>query len=1008
MLSNNASGLSSRQGRVRTGFGRGRPESAPLMMLLAVVLLLTGCMPAGRLIPTDGVRSPSTQVEASLTASPNPVPAGDGLGTATIAWSTGDGSVGQVYVSEDGGPEKLFAQDPAGSVDAPWIRTGAEYEFRLYAGTERRTLLNAVMVTRGAEGIRPTVDTGATKVAWLGLAILVTLGAYYAYRRRYGGSAKSPTRFLVHIAAMLPTHVRYPALAQVERPITPAPPQTSMSLDASRVPRMHDLGFMLLGCAILAAAWSRLLLSDVSLLVLHDASEQTYPWWQFSVTAIQHNELPLWDPYTVGGKSHVGEGQTGVFYPPFLAFAFLGGSWASTAAAIQLFAFLHALLGFSGAYLLARVLALRPLAALGCGLTFALGGFVSVRAFAQLNIYTGTAWTPFVLVGPLLAFQRCQVRWGLVSGAALALSVLAGHAQPALHAGLALGLMLAVLCFLPLYPDSPSLRLSRTLQILLLTIASAAAFAAVQLFPMFEYLPLAFRWVGGNQPVPADATVPYATIAQNPSLEAQHLPTMIFHNVRHVADGSLYIGSVAFVMAVLGASCSKTNFRVLWICLVAFGLLLSLGDATPLLSIVYWTIPMIDKARSPIRFLLLAHLGASVLVGFGINHVIRRVPYTRPVQLGLIGAGLFIAMSFAVTLPNIFASELIAKASGFGLLLAIIVGIALCIGTRSFRGAAVAGMAILIFMAIELGISWASGLPSRSSYDALVNREIEQHYNGPTANAVREFLGHHPGLYRVDFVDSPVPRNFGDVIRVPTVSGFGATSPRRFFELRQRLGFLPPNRATDILGVRFLVSKTDLKGVEEVRRFGSVKIYENPGALPLAWFVDKIELTHNDTAAIRVLGARDFDPMKAAVIVADESSHVPDVRSGAVASVDIQEYAPTLIRMTVRTDRAALLVTSESDYPGWVARLGPQTVSTVRVNYAFRGIPIPEGEHVLELRYEPQSVMVGGAISVAAVATSLVTVGLWLGRSALRSIAARGGKASKRVRSDRRPREAAT
>src|ERR671916_128314 len=91
-------------------------------------------------------------VQESLTASPNPIPAGEKPGTTTISWSTGDGSWGQVYVSVDGGEEKLFAGGKKGTKEAAWIWLGKEYEFRLYTGTtgaERATLpLDAVEVVQ--------------------------------------------------------------------------------------------------------------------------------------------------------------------------------------------------------------------------------------------------------------------------------------------------------------------------------------------------------------------------------------------------------------------------------------------------------------------------------------------------------------------------------------------------------------------------------------------------------------------------------------------------------------------------------------------------------------------------------------------------------------------------------------------------------------------------------------------------------------------------------------------
>jgi len=84
----------------------------------------------------------------TITASPNPVPAGEGLGTTTITWNTGDGTFGQVYVSADGGPEAPFNAAPSGSFTAGWIQVGQTYEFRLYAGTEHATLLSKTQVTR--------------------------------------------------------------------------------------------------------------------------------------------------------------------------------------------------------------------------------------------------------------------------------------------------------------------------------------------------------------------------------------------------------------------------------------------------------------------------------------------------------------------------------------------------------------------------------------------------------------------------------------------------------------------------------------------------------------------------------------------------------------------------------------------------------------------------------------------------------------------------------------------
>jgi len=92
----------------------------------------------------------SAATGATINATPNPVSAGSGTGTTTVSWTTGDSSVGQVYVSQDGQAEKLWiGGTPQGSGDATWIQTGSSYEFRLYDAAHGK-LLSKVVVT-GAE-----------------------------------------------------------------------------------------------------------------------------------------------------------------------------------------------------------------------------------------------------------------------------------------------------------------------------------------------------------------------------------------------------------------------------------------------------------------------------------------------------------------------------------------------------------------------------------------------------------------------------------------------------------------------------------------------------------------------------------------------------------------------------------------------------------------------------------------------------------------------------------------
>lgn len=100
-----------------------------------------------RLPPQASARRPG----AYLVATPNPVPYSPGLGTTTIVWNTGSGDRGQVRLARLGRAELMFAEGTSGSAEAPWIRSGETYEFRLYAGERFEDVVAAATVIRPVE-----------------------------------------------------------------------------------------------------------------------------------------------------------------------------------------------------------------------------------------------------------------------------------------------------------------------------------------------------------------------------------------------------------------------------------------------------------------------------------------------------------------------------------------------------------------------------------------------------------------------------------------------------------------------------------------------------------------------------------------------------------------------------------------------------------------------------------------------------------------------------------------
>ena len=114
-----------------------------------------------------------------ITAKPERVTLSDGSGSTEIDWDTGSGSMGFVFVTEDGGKPVLFASGSRGNQVVPWIGKHS-YVFELYRDDQRQTLLAKVTVFRSAESSSPQPKVSWQVVARWALLIGLAAVLYFA------------------------------------------------------------------------------------------------------------------------------------------------------------------------------------------------------------------------------------------------------------------------------------------------------------------------------------------------------------------------------------------------------------------------------------------------------------------------------------------------------------------------------------------------------------------------------------------------------------------------------------------------------------------------------------------------------------------------------------------------------------------------------------------------------------------------------------------------------------
>src|SRR5579872_1332346 len=249
--------------------------------------------------------------------------------------------------------------------------------------------------------------------------------------------------------------------------------------------------------------WKLVLTNQYTWLDLPDNANQVLPWYQFQAGEWHHGRMPIWDPYLWGGQPLLAQAQPGAAYPInwLLFLAPLRNGWIRQSYLHWYFVLIH-VQGALFCYWLCRDLQRSYAASLLSGLAFGLGGFMGTNTWPQM--LNSAVWAPLVL----LFFLRAMRGWRPLTSAAwsgvfLGVAFLSGHHQIPIF----LCLTMAGAWLYYLVADSAA-RLQR-LKLLFIFVLLFILISAFQTLPSYEYGKLARRWIGAQDSVGWQDTVPY-------------------------------------------------------------------------------------------------------------------------------------------------------------------------------------------------------------------------------------------------------------------------------------------------------------------------------------------------------------------------------------------------------------------------------------------------------------------------------------------------------------------
>ena len=198
------------------------------------------------------------------------------------------------------------------------------------------------------------------------------------------------------------------------------------------------------------------------------------------------------------------------------------------------------------------------------------------------------------------------------------------------------------------------------------------------------------------------------------------------------------------------------------------------------------------------------------------------------------------------------------------------------------------------------------------------------------------------------------------------LGGYHAAKPARiqdvdnFYLSKGAIGIL------NMMNVRYIITKG--KGGTKVPQ-------RNPYANGPAWFVENVMIAENANEELLLLDS--LDTKRTAIIHQEFSQKLPleNIERDSTATITLKSHAPNYLVYESSTVSPQLALFSEAYYSnGWNAYIDGQPVTHFRANYLLRAMKIPEGNHIIEYKFEPAVVAIGSKISLATSALFLLVL----------------------------------
>jgi hypothetical protein len=269
---------------------------------------------------------------------------------------------------------------------------------------------------------------------------------------------------------------------------------------------------------------------------------------------------------------------------------------------------------------------------------------------------------------------------------------------------------------------------------------------------------------------------------------------------------------------------------------------------------------------------------------------------------------------------------------------------------------------ILIFIVAVLALFDLINIQNRYQNKFTDLQKIEKQYFAKSKTD--DFLLADKEIFRI----LPIGQFFGDnrwAYYHQTIGGYSAIKMYTIEELIENNLYkgwdkrFPLNlNVLKILNAKYIISPQTLvqDKFELVSEDSDNKLftYLYKDRLPRGFFVGDYQIITDQYERLREMNKKEFDPAVTAIL---EENLTNTIQTPDSCWSIVKSFSPNRIEFDVYTDKRALFIMSEMDYPpGWKININDKPVEKIyKTDHALQSIIVPEGRHKVLMLFAPES-----------------------------------------------------